>query len=221
MAVRKRTAEALQNELQQPNFIYLLRRFLYGQIHPDSESDSDIPVNWLPAFHAKISVYASAVATYFAPSDLCGIGGMRRERIRAVPSWRRGPARYDCVFVNADPSAEGMRGLDVARVRAFFSFKFRGVNYPCALVHWFSRIGDKPDKNTGMWVVEPEFDFAQSPLGGSAIIHLDTIFRAAHLLGVCNDNFLPRNLTFHDSLDTFHSYYVNKFIDHHAFEIAF
>ena len=88
-------------------------------------------------------------------------------------------------------------------------------------MHWFSRIGDKPDENTGMWVVEPEFDFAHSPLGGSAIIHLDTIFRAAHLPGVCDDNFVPRNLTFHDSLDAFHSYYVNKFIDHHAFEIAF
>ena len=86
MAVQKRTAEALQNELQQPNFTYLLRQFLYSQIHPDSESDSDIPVNQLPAFQAKISVYASAVATYFAPSDLCDIDGMHQEHIHTVPS---------------------------------------------------------------------------------------------------------------------------------------
>lgn len=217
--MRKWTVQALQDELQQPNFTYLLRRFLYNQLHPDSESALDIPINHLPEFHGKISVYPSAIATFFAPSDICGIGGMRRERIRAVPSWRRGPARYDCIFVNTDPSAEGMRGLDVARVRAFFSFKLRGIDYPCALVHWFSRVGDEPDKNTGMWVVEPDFNFAGSP--SAAIIHLDSILRAAHLMGICGKDFLPRNLTFSDSLDAFHSYYVNKFIDHHAFEIAF
>ena len=31
---------------------------------------------------------------------------------------------------------------------------------------------------------------------------------------------VPESLTLHDSLDTFQSFYVNKFIDHHAFEIA-
>jgi hypothetical protein len=104
----------------------------------------------------KISIYPSAVATFYAPSDICGAGGMRSERIRAVTSWRNGASRFDTVFVSTDPTAEGMRGLDVARVRLFFSFSYEGVLYPCALVHWYSRKGDSPDDTTGMWIVEPD-----------------------------------------------------------------
>lgn len=58
---------------------------------------------------------------------------MRRERIRAVKLWRKGPGRYDTIFVNTDPSADGRR-LDIARVRLFFSFSHDGTQYPCALV---------------------------------------------------------------------------------------
>jgi hypothetical protein len=214
-------ALAFQDEIQQPNFYSLLRKFLYYQLHSDSDSDtvSDIPPNRLPEFYWKLSIYPSAVATFFAPSDICGVGGMRRERIRAVSSWRRGPPRYDCVFVHTDPLAEGMRALDVARVRAFFSFVSQGITYPCALVHWFSRVGDEADEDTGMWVVEPDMDETGSPIAD--IIHLDTILRAAHLMGVSGEAFVPKTLTPDNSLDLFYSFYVNKFIDHHAFEIAF
>ena len=164
-------------------------------------------------------MHPSAVATFYAPSDICGTGGMRREWIRAVPSWRGRRGRYDCVFVHTDPSAEGMLGLEIARVRSFLSFKSSGVTYPCALVHWYSRVGDEPDLATGMWIVEQDHDPDGSP--SAAIIHLDTIFRAAHLLGVCGSDFIPNDLSHDTSLDVFHAYYVNKYIDHHAFEIAF
>ncbi len=97
----------------------------------------------------------SAVATFYAPSDISGIGGMRREHIRAVKSWRKAPGRYDTIFINTDANLEGMQGLEIARVQLFFSFSYNGVNYPCALVHWFSHVGDSPSNNTGMWVVEP------------------------------------------------------------------
>ncbi|OAX31238.1 hypothetical protein K503DRAFT_654751, partial [Rhizopogon vinicolor AM-OR11-026] len=50
-------------------------------------------------FYEKITLYTSAVATFYAPSDISGIGGMRYERIRAVYTWRNGPGRYDCVFI--------------------------------------------------------------------------------------------------------------------------
>ena len=144
---------------------------------------------------------------------------MRREHIRAVSEWRKGPARYDCVFVNSNPELEGMRGLDVVQVLLFFSFEFQNQFYPCALVRWFSRIGDEPDEDTGMWRVESELDSDGQPV--ISVIHLDCIFRAAHLIGVCGHQFLPRNLYLHQSLDVFRAFYVNKFIDHHAFEIAF
>lgn len=144
---------------------------------------------------------------------------MRRERMRAVKSWRKGPGRYDTIFVNTDPSVEGMKGLDIARVRLFFSFSHDGVEYPCALVHWFSRVGDLPDDHTGMWIVKPDMLDDDEYL--TAIIHLDTVVRASHLIPVFGSQRVSRTLSFTDTLDTYTSFYVNKYVDHHAFEIAF
>ena len=167
-------------------------------------------------FYGKITVYPSAVATFHAPSDISGTGGMRSERIRAVASWRNGPSRFDTVFVHTNSNAEGMLGLDVACVRLFFSFTYEGLKYPCALVRWFSRKGDSPDNITGMWIVEPSDDDGETV----AVIHLDTIVRAAHLLPVFGSERVSRSLSFTDTLDKFSSFYVNKYVDHHAFEIA-
>lgn len=164
-------------------------------------------------------MHASAAATFYAPSDISGVGGMRYERIRAVPQWRGGPARYDCVFVETDPSREGMRGLDVARVLLFFQFEHDNITYPCALVQWYSRVGDEPNEDTGMWIVEP--DLNEDGSFRESIIHLDTILRAAHLIGVYGEDFLPQDFTFHKTLDTFESFFVNKYIDHHAFATIF
>ena len=169
-------------------------------------------------FYGKISVYPSALATFHAPSDISGVGGMRRERIRAMKSWRKGPGRYDTVFVNMN-SSKGMLGLDVARVRLFFSFSHKDVQYPCALVHWFYRMGDSPDENTGMWTVADQPDGVGESC--AAILHLDTIVRAAHLLPVFGPHFVSRKLSFTDTLDKFQTFYVNKYVDHHSFEIAF
>ena len=145
---------------------------------------------------------------------------MHQERIHAVKSWRKGPGHYDTIFINTDPSALGMHGLDVACVRLFFSFSHNGIQYPCALVHWFSCIGSSPSGNTGMWIVEPDI----SDHNGQAItsiIHLDTIVQASHLLPVFGHEYVSQTLSFTDTLDKFASFYVNKYVDHHAFEIAF
>ena len=211
--------EDISTEIEQFNLIDLIQQFIYDQQHPDHASSSDTSAPVLPTFHGKIAVYSSAVATFHAPSDISGIGGMRREQIRAVKSWRKGPGHYDTIFVNTDPSTEGMRGLSIARVRLFFSFSFGGSKYPCALVHWFSSVGDLPDDLTGMWVVEPETSNDGEPL--ASVIHLDTIVRASHLLPVFSQDFVSKTISFTDTLDTFNSFYVNKYIDHHAFEIAF
>jgi len=118
-----------------------------------------------------------------------------------------------------DPTAKGMCCLDIGRAQLFFKFKFCGVTYPCALIQWFSWIGDNPDDDTGMWMVKPEVDDSGSPIW--FIVHLDSIMHATHLIGVYGDRRLPSTLTFDHSLDAFRSYYVNKYIDHHAFEIAY
>lgn len=219
--MRQVKPHVLQAEIRQPNFLGLVHQFLHNQLHPtvsDASSD-DTPFMALPNIQGRMAIYTSAVSMFYAPSDLSGVGGMRRERIHAVPLWRKSYSRYNCVFVNTDPTAEGMRGLDVARVRLFFSFKAAGKLYPCALVHWYSCIGDEPDEETCMWKVEPDFNVDGSPL--LAVIHLDTVVRATHLIGVYGDEFIPKGITFGLSLDVFRAYYVNKYIDHHAFEIVY
>jgi hypothetical protein len=164
----------------------------------------------------KFSVYHSAIATFFAPSDLSGIGGMRSERIRALPSWRNGPSRYDTVLVSTDRQLEGMISLDVARVRLFFSFTHEDIEYPCALINWYDRVSNSQDEDTGMWIVKPV-------PGSSAVIHIDAILRCAHLIPVFGQNFIDRsiNLTYNNSLDAFLCYYVNKYADHHMHEIVY
>ncbi|KAJ7899505.1 hypothetical protein B0H14DRAFT_2278305, partial [Mycena olivaceomarginata] len=81
-------------------------------------------------FSERVYLYNSARAVFYAPSDVSGIGGMHHERIRATKSWYRGPPRYDCVFLEHDKDLAGFRGLHAARVRMFFRFKFRGIDYP-------------------------------------------------------------------------------------------
>jgi hypothetical protein len=53
------------------------------------------------------------------------------------------------------------------------------------------------------------------------IIHIDTILRAAHLIGIYADSFLPRHFKYSDTLDRFNAFYINKYADHHANEKAF
>jgi len=206
--------------INQPDFTQLIQQFIYNEGRPDSDSETSSIFRDLPTFYEKITVFTSAIATFYAPSDISGIGGMRCERIHAVNTWRKGPGRYDCVFVSTNPVAEGMRGFDIARVRLWFSFKHEGTYYPCALVHWYSRVGDSADKTTGMWVVKPDIN-PEDGTHFASVIHLNTIFRAAHLLPVYGDEFVATYLSFTQSLDAFNAYYVNKYIDHHAFEIAF
>jgi hypothetical protein len=70
-----------------------------------------------------------------------------------------------------------------------------------------------------MWIVEPDFDnMGQRAM---SIIHLDAVLRGAHLMGNAGSSHIPRDLTCHDSLDAFSSFFVNKYIDHHSHEIAF
>ncbi|KAJ6615692.1 hypothetical protein B0H10DRAFT_2164795 [Mycena sp. CBHHK59/15] len=146
---------ALAQHLRLPQLIPLLRRFLYVQDNPDRDADiplSHVPLDDCPDTPSSVKVFPSAVAKFYAPSDQSGIGGMLREHIRAVRSWRGGAPRYDCVFVEGDPDPPGFRGLIAARVLLFMSFKHRGVTYPCALVTWFSAIGEEPCPDVGMWM---------------------------------------------------------------------
>ena len=61
---------------------------------------------------------------------------MQHQRIQANSSWRNGAPRYDCVFVEKDPSLAGFHGLFVAQVMLFF-FHFH-IIMSSIHVLWFS-----------------------------------------------------------------------------------
>ena len=188
----------------------MLQDYLYDCHGAEPAPDFDIQV--------RISIFYSALAVYQSPSDISGISGLHREIIRATPSWRKNQPRYDCVFAYSE-SRNGRKQLDVARVMAFFTFIQDGKLFPCALVHEFRYSSRRPDKDTGFWIVEPKIlDETQPCL---TIISLDRILRAAHLIPVYKTrSFIPRSLTMEKTLDEFKRFYINRFIDYHAFSIV-
>ncbi|KAF9473082.1 hypothetical protein BDN70DRAFT_817749, partial [Pholiota conissans] len=215
-----RNLTALGHHLNLPELEALTRHFLYDVLHKDAlQRAAAVPLELCPQIEGSIFVYHSAVAVYHAPSDPSGLGGMHKERIRATPRWRGGYPRYDCVFMLNDPSLPGFRGLYAARVKLLFSFKNEGVIYPCTLVEWFSPLGEAPDDETGMWIVEPTLDIHQKQV--KSVVHLDSIVRSAHLIGVAGKDYLPHHFHHSDVFNAFVAFYVNKYADHHAFEIAF
>jgi len=120
------------------------------------------------------------------------------------------------VFVVEDDKKPRMKGMNIVRILLFFSFELNDVYYPCALVDWFKKVGLNPV--TSMWVVHPDIVQGRQEC---SVLHLDSFLRAAHLIPVFGTHRLPHNFHWSYSLDAFHAYYVNKYIDHHAFEIAF
>ncbi|KAI0289302.1 hypothetical protein BC826DRAFT_1092819 [Russula brevipes] len=200
------TLDALAAFIKQPGFPTALRQFVYARRHPAYE---DFPL-CLPEFSSRITIFHSAVASFYAPSDLCGAGGMYHERIRANPRWKGGH-RFDT-------ETQVLGGMLVARVLLFFSFYDPKLHeeFPCALVNWFLPETEAPDPSTGMWVLKPEV------LGGKRsleVIHLDTIVRGAHLLPQYGSGFLPEDFGHVDALDAFKLYFLNHFVDYHAHEL--
>ncbi|KAE9385392.1 hypothetical protein BT96DRAFT_960753 [Gymnopus androsaceus JB14] len=210
---------------EQPTLSILICQFLFNQNNPDAPvgmRGCDVPLESCPELPETQHIYLhhSAHATFFAPSDLSGLGGMHHECIRSVKSWRGGPARYNCVFMEGDSNEEGFSGLLVGRVFMFFHFAHQSQTYECALIHWYSTVGDTPCEETGLWMVDPDFDREGSP--NLEVIHIDCLYRGAHLIGVTGDSRLPtKDFSSTDSLDAYSCFYVNKYIDYHAHEIAF
>jgi hypothetical protein len=107
-----------------------------------------------------------------------------------------------------------MSNLLIARVLLFFSFTLNGELHQCTLVHWFSISGDQPDPDNGMWVTTPDYS---NGARNFSVIHIDSIFHAAHL-PIFDTTPLPQTLNYTATLDSFQGFYVNKYIDYHAYE---
>lgn len=163
----------------------------------------------------EFSTHPSALAIFHSPSDLLGLRGMKKERIRAISSWRNGLGRYDVAFVKDKPNAQILgHGLAVARVRLFFSFSFQKRTHSCAFITDYVLQGTSPDPDTGLWVVR------QCHLPQPRVIPLNHILRAAHLIPVYGTSQVPKNHTPGQTLDKYRKFYVNKYADYHSFEIA-
>lgn len=121
--------------------------------------------------------------------------------------------------METDSSKSEMHGMHVAHMKLFFSFKFKDVQYPCTLVEWFKAVGKDPDEDTSMWIIEPDLDANSSKVCN--VIHIDSILHGAHLIPCFTNTKLESSFHFSSSLDTFSVFYVNKFADHHAHEVAF
>ena len=68
--------------IDQPQLPVLVRHFLFDQHTVTDDIDpAEVPLDDCPQFNGCIFVYHSATARYYAPSDLCGTGGMRHELI--------------------------------------------------------------------------------------------------------------------------------------------
>ncbi|KAJ7034262.1 hypothetical protein C8F04DRAFT_1210668 [Mycena alexandri] len=201
---------ALAAHINQPRLPELIRRFLYDQLNPDSDIPSaHVPLDSCPPFSGRLNVFLSAVARFYAPSDLCGAGSMYRERILS----------HDTVFVVTDVDQPRMQGMVVGRALLFFSFTYRDTHYPCALVHWYSGVGNQPDDDTGMWVVAPECE--QNGRPSLAVVHLDCIARGAHLLPIYGSTFVAEDFHFSYSLDPFRAFFVSRFADHHTHKFLY
>ena len=215
--------QALGSHIGQVDLDELVRRFLFYDQNPAFTGTP--PLSLCPTTDnvKRINVYHSATATFCAPSNPSGVGGLYRETVRCTPRWQTGDItahRRDCVVLNTGSDAPGMRGLNVARVHLFFSFAIGDELFSCALIHEFIKSFEDPDPDNGMWIVEPDFD--RNNYRVMSVVHVDSIIRAVHLLPVFRgDVIVPREINFSHTLDIFTAFYVNKYIDYHAFETLF
>ena len=164
-------------------------------------------------------MYNSACSRFYAPSDLSGIGGMQTEIMWSTPLWRKEGSHHDCVFITTNPNTSGMRAFDIVCVLSFFSFMNQnGKYFPCAVIQWFDKLSDSADEKTSMWMVQPSILPNHSP--NHVVIYIESIYRAAHLIPVYGATPISCHVKPHNCYDSFRTFYVNKYIDHHAFELA-
>ncbi|KAH9005697.1 hypothetical protein EDB84DRAFT_1591342 [Lactarius hengduanensis] len=159
----------------------LVQQFLYYQLlssssrpNADTSDSETLRVQGLPISNKKVSLYTSASSIFFAPSDPCGVHGLRREQIRSTWSWRGGLSWHDVVLVNMGDGGNKdlpMSGYAVA--------PHGGDKFPAVLVWWYTLSDDsaRRDETTGMWLVEREYNRHKQLLLG--VVHIDTIFRAS------------------------------------------
>ena len=144
---------ALVVHIKQPEFPPLFSQFLYKRFHLKVQVTPST-LKECPTFNSAIKVYHSAVATFYAPSDLSGSGGLQCQQIQSTPHFF-GHLRRDTVFVITDDSWIRMKGMEIRRILLLFSSQYWRKEFSCMLIEWFVH-PDKHDPDTGMWTVTQE-----------------------------------------------------------------
>jgi hypothetical protein len=127
----------LAASVQQPDLPLALCKFLFLFRNPDSISTPPSLPN-LPQFHGCVNIHYLALAMFFMPSNLCGVGGMHQEQIRSTLSWYDHPC-HNTIFVVLDDTLPSMEGMVIACVQLLLSFNYSGVDHHCTLVNWLVR----------------------------------------------------------------------------------
>ncbi|PBK88775.1 hypothetical protein ARMGADRAFT_1033762 [Armillaria gallica] len=107
-----------------------------------------------------------ATATFYSPSDISSIQGMRYEHIHTTPSWHGYP-QYDCALAVVNQHKPGFCNMNAVH---------NGDEFPCTLVHWFNTYRCSPDPKTRLWIVQPDSHGVttwHTPI--LSVIHVDTL----------------------------------------------
>ena len=102
----KINVDQVSRDINEPNLQDLITTFVSEQVDRNSIFFDYAPTPnganeslTFPRFSQPISTFPSAVVMFHAPSDICGTGGMRAERICAISTWQGTSGRYDCVLI--------------------------------------------------------------------------------------------------------------------------
>ncbi|KAF8257651.1 hypothetical protein EI94DRAFT_1708769 [Lactarius quietus] len=114
---------ALVAHIKQPEFPLVFAQFLYYKSsHPDDHL-APLTLKECPVFEDVIKVHHSAVPTFYAPSDLSGLGGLCHEQIQSTPCFFGHP-HHDTIFIVTNDSQPGMEGMKIRCVQLFFLFNY-------------------------------------------------------------------------------------------------
>ncbi|KIY48112.1 hypothetical protein FISHEDRAFT_43931, partial [Fistulina hepatica ATCC 64428] len=111
-------------------------------------------------------------------------------------------------------------GMSMVHIFLFFSLVCSGKSYLCAYIHWFNKVGNHPDPVTRMWHMEPDL-CGQHREPYMSIMHVDSLVHGTRLILVYGAVPVPIDMDYMESLNMYSTYYVNCYIDHHAFETIF
>ena len=78
---------SLTTYIKEPCLPSLIHTFLNQQFDISDDGSSTSEFDYLEMI-SPVSVYHSAIAMFYTPSDISGICGMRCEHIRSTPAWR-------------------------------------------------------------------------------------------------------------------------------------